>query len=191
MATLCVPSRKTAPDWSAPPTRLQYWFSESLEPAFSELKLRDENGTIIAEGAVDERDDSLLAMQLPPGALDDGAYIVELRPTFASDSHVVAESRVFFVGDAESNVTGAAASETGEPLEVIWKTLLYASTYLLFGIYVLYAHVLVPAWGSPNYAAGLLPPRLMQRLNRIVWVTLFIAFFCQLLRAHPTEYAIF
>ncbi|MGB1285851.1 MAG: copper resistance CopC/CopD family protein, partial [Aggregatilineales bacterium] len=164
-----------------PPTRLQYWFSESLEPAFSELKLRDENGVIIAEGAVDDRDDALLALQLPPGSLTDGAYIVELRPAFASDSHVVAESRVFFVGDTDSALSGEAASRTAETLEVIWKTLLYSASYVLFGIYVLYAHVLVPAWGNVKYPAGLLPPRLMQRLNRIVWLALCVAIFANIM----------
>ena len=164
-----------------PPTRLQFWFSESLEPAFSELKLRDENGTIIAEGGVDERDDTLLALQLPPGLLEDGAYIAELRPAFASDSHVVAESRVFFVGDTGSNLSGQAADDSAEPLEIVWKTLLYSASYLLFGVYVLYAHVLVPAWGNTKYPAGNLPPRLMQVLNRIVWAGLFVAIFANIL----------
>lgn len=158
-----------------PPTRLQYWFSESLEPQFSSITLRDENGAVIAEGGVDADDNTLLRLQVPP-ELPEGAYIVQLSPAFASDSHVVNESRVFFVGDAISGVEGEAASAYGEPLEVLWKALLYASTYLLFGTLVLYAYILVPIWGSKKYAAGLLPPRLMRRISLTVVIAVSVAF---------------
>ena len=33
-----------------PPARLQYWFSENLEPKFSTLTLRDQSGEALAEG---------------------------------------------------------------------------------------------------------------------------------------------
>src|SRR5690606_8771160 len=75
------------------PTRVQYWFSEDLEPRFSEINVRDQNGTIIATGGVAEDDSSLMAVRLPPG-LPDGAYVVDLRPAFATDGHTLAESRV-------------------------------------------------------------------------------------------------
>ena len=37
-----------------PPPRLQYWFSEALEPEFSEIHVRDQTGAIVATGSVDE-----------------------------------------------------------------------------------------------------------------------------------------
>ena len=37
-----------------PPARLQYWFSEGLEPQFSGLMLRDDKGNVLAEGGVDQ-----------------------------------------------------------------------------------------------------------------------------------------
>jgi len=150
------------------PTRLQYWFSEPLEPQFSELNLRDENGEIILRGGVDERDSSLLRLRIPPDTLTDGAYIVELRPAFASDGHVVAESRVFFVGDAAADLQGTAASDLPQPLEIVWKTLLMAANFLLFGVFALYGLVLRPAWASPRHPVGGLPPRVMGRLGQIV-----------------------
>lgn len=158
-----------------PPTRLQYWFSEDLEPTFSEIKLREQGGDVIAEGAVDEANQALLSLRVPPD-LPDGAYIVELRPAFASDGHVVAESRVFFVGEEVGGVMGAAASDAAEPLEVVWRVLVIASFMLLLGVYVLYSAVLVPAWGNPKYRAGQLAPRIMTRLNRIVWIALLLGF---------------
>ena len=158
-----------------PPARLQYWFSENLEPDFSTLVLRDQAGDVLAEGGVDPKNNALMTLQVPV-ELPDGAYLVDLRPAFASDGHVVAETRVFFVGQAAGDVAGASADYRVVPLEVIWRALLYTSTLLLFGAFALYALVLLPAWGNPDYAAGLLPPRVMRRLGHIVILALVIAF---------------
>jgi len=156
-----------------PPPRLQYWFSEALEPQFSSIKLRDQNGTILAEGAVDAADRTLLRLAVPSD-LAEGAYIVELRPAFASDGHVVGESRVFFVGEEVRGVQSQAASNSALPLEVLWKALLYHASYVLFGAYVLYAYVYVPVWGSTRHPQGLLPPRLMRRLSGIIWIAIVL-----------------
>jgi copper transport protein len=158
-----------------PPTRLQYWFSEGLEPRFSEVNLRNQSGKIIATGGVDERNTTLLTLQVPPD-LSDGAYIVELRPAFASDGHVVAESRVFFVGTEVAGIEGQSADDTAIPLEVIWRTLMTMANLLIFGVTALYSMVLFPAWGSKNYPAGGLPPRVMQRLRNILIGAIALAF---------------
>lgn len=157
-----------------PPARLQYWFSESLEPQFSGILLRDDKGNVLAEGSVDALDTSLLSLQVPQD-LPDGAYIVELRPAFAGDGHVVIESRVFFIGESDTSLLSQAASNQAEPFEVVWKTLLFNASSLLFGLYVLYAYVLVPVWGNEAYPQGLLPPRLMRRLHILSFFGLFLA----------------
>jgi len=72
-----------------PPTRLQYWFSEDLEPRFSEIKLPDQSGEVIASGAVDEANHALFTLRAPAG-LPDGAYIFSLRPAFPSDGPGIA-----------------------------------------------------------------------------------------------------
>ncbi|MFW5748472.1 MAG: CopD family protein [Chloroflexota bacterium] len=158
-----------------PPTRLQYWFSEALEREFSVVNLRDQQGDILATGGLSENDNTLMVLRVP-NDLPDGAYIVELRPAFASDGHVVAESRVFFVGEEIGGVAGAGQSDQAIPLEVAWRTLVIASTILLFSTLTVYSLVLVPAWGSDKYAAGLLPPRVMRRLNVIVGYALLGVF---------------
>ena len=157
-----------------PPTRLQYWFSEALEPRFSELNLRNQSGDIIAVGGVDESNPSLLSLQAPPD-LPDGAYIVELRPAFASDGHVVAESRVFFVGEEVGGITGQAADGRAIPLEALWRSLLGAANSLFFGAALLYSLVLRPAWGNPKHPAGGLPPRVMRRLRRSLLAAVILA----------------
>ncbi len=168
-----IPEDRTTLQYS--PARLQYWFSEGLEPEFSTVTLRDQTGAVIAEGGVDPENTSLLQLQVP-GTLPDGAYVVDLRPAFASDGHVVAETRVFFVGEEVGGVAGSQSGYEVIPLEVLWRTLLLASNLLLFGTAVLYRHVLLPAWGNPQHAAGWLPPRVMHRLNRIFGAALAVAF---------------
>ncbi len=156
------------------PPRLQYWFSEDLEPEFSALTVRDQTGHMIASGSVAEEDKSLLTARLPTN-LPDGAYVAELRVAFASDGHVTVENRAFFVGEAVGGITGEAARGQAETLEVIWRTLALTSTLLLFGSLTLYSGVLIPAWGSLTHRAGMLPPRVMRRLNWIVITALGVA----------------
>ncbi len=163
-----------------PPTRLQYWFSEDLEPRFSEIILRDQSGAIIASGAVDEQNHALLALRVPTG-LGDGAYVVELRPAFASDGHVIAESRVFFVGEAVGDIAGISADDRAIPLEVLWRGLLNLANFLFFGASALYAAVLIPAWGSARHPAGGLPGRVMLRLRNSIIAALLLAAFASLI----------
>jgi copper transport protein len=163
------------------PTRLQYWFSESLEPRFSKINVRDVKGNIVATGGVDPNNLTALVVQIPPGMLPDGAYVVELGTAFASDSHSVVESRVFFVGDVVNDVQGIAANPYAQPFEIVWKTLLILSTFLLFGIYATYVLVLVPVWGSAQHPLGLLPPRLIQRLHVLVVIGIALAFVANIL----------
>ncbi len=157
-----------------PPTRLQYWFSEDLERRFSEIKLRDQSGAIIAAGGVDEDNASLLSLRVPSG-LPDGAYIVELRPAFVSDGHVIAESRVFFVGEEVGDVSGQAADARAIPLEVIWRFLLSAANLLFFGCSALYGAVLMPAWGSKGQSGQGLPARVMRRLSACMVASIALA----------------
>ncbi len=149
------------------PARVSYWFSEELEPDFSSITVRDATGEVVATGGVAPESGVLLSARLPSG-LPDGAYVVDLRLAFASDGHVIAESRTFFIGEAVGGTAGAVSNWSAEPFEVLWRAALLSSTLLLFGTFTVYTLVLVPAWGSSTYPAGLLPPRVMRRLNLLV-----------------------
>ncbi len=149
-----------------PPARVQYWFSEGLEPAFSTIELRDQTGAVLATGGVDEEDTTLMVLQ-PPTDLPNGAYVVALRPAFASDGHVIAETRVFFVGESVGGVDSSAASDEAVPLEIVWRGIVLTSSTLLLGVFTVYSRVLRPAWGNTKYTAGFLPPRVM---NALTWV---------------------
>lgn len=155
------------------PARLQYWFSEGLEAAFSSITVRTPTGTVIAEGGVAPENTSLLTVQLPRN-LNDGAYIVDMRIAFASDGHVIAQSSVFFVGEAVGGVAGSAADTQANPVEVVWRGLALSSTMLLFGVFAVYSGILLPAWGNPSYQAGGLPPRVMRRINLLIVLGLVV-----------------
>ena len=157
------------------PVRVQYWFSEGLEPDFSAITVRDAEGNTVATGGVDPDNNTLLSARLPTD-LADGAYISDLRIAFASDGHVIVETRVFFVGEQVAGVAGSLSQDVAIPLEVLWRTALLASVTLLFGTFTLYSGVLVLAWGNPRYPAGQLAPRIMARLNALVVAALLLAF---------------
>ncbi len=157
------------------PARLQYWFSEGLEPDFSSITVRDQAGNTLATGGVSDDNTALLSARLPT-SLPDGAYVAELRVAFASDGHVITETRIFFIGTEVSGVEGAGATTQANPIEVVWRGLTLTSTLLLFGVFGLYALVLLPAWGNPGYPAGLLPPRVMRHLSLVIAVSLVLAF---------------
>ncbi|MDX2161608.1 MAG: CopD family protein [bacterium] len=162
------------------PVRVQYWFSEGLEPAYSSITIRDAERNLIAEGGVNPDDPALLNVRLPAG-LPDGAYLSELKIAFASDGHVIYETRTFFVGAAASasageGFGGTARSDLPVPLEIVWRAVVLSAQVLLFGLFAGYAWVFVPAWGNPRYPAGLLPPRLMNRLFTLAGIALAAAF---------------
>ena len=176
----CARYRLIAGTLERPPTRLQYWFSEDLEPRFSEIKLRDQSGEVIAIGSVDATNHALLSLRVPAG-LGDGAYIVELRPAFASDGHVIAESRVFFVGEEVGGVTGSAADDRALPLEVIWRAGLNLANFLFFGASLLYAIRFAAGLGQSSASArGMLPDRVMRRLRNCLAAAVALALFFNL-----------
>jgi len=168
--------------WFSAPARLQYWFSEPLEPAFSTLRVLNIDGEVVAEGGTAAENESLLTVRLPRD-LPDGAYIADMRIAFASDGHLIAQRRVFFIGQASEGVGGQEASDQANLLEVVWRALAVGGSLLLFGIFTLYNAVLVPAWSNPAYPAGLLPTaypagllptRLMNRLSGLVILGLIV-----------------
>lgn len=85
------PARSTV---ARAPARVQLWFTERLEPAFSRLAVRDGAGARVDQGdvMVGPDDGKLLSVGLPP--LGPGPYTVEYR-VLSVDGHVV-EGRFSF-----------------------------------------------------------------------------------------------
>ncbi|MBX3063917.1 MAG: CopD family protein [Anaerolineae bacterium] len=159
------------------PGRIQVWFSEGIEAKFSTISVTNEAGETIpvTEVGLSPTNSAQLTARLP-NDLPDGTYIVRIRAAFATDGHVLSQTLVFWIGAK----TGAAAAEgiSGRdaiPLEVIWRSMQLPAVSVLFGLLLLYQVVLIPAWGNPRYKAGLLAPRVLNRLSLIIWIALAVA----------------
>jgi methionine-rich copper-binding protein CopC len=77
-----------------PPPRIELWFNERLEPAYSKASVTNEAGTQVdlRDVAVSTEDPRRLSLSLPP--LKPGRYTVSFR-VLSVDGHVV-ESRLSF-----------------------------------------------------------------------------------------------
>jgi len=79
------------------PMELLLWFTQKLEPAFSNVEVRDSNGARVDEGhaQVDPSDGSLLRVALKP--LPTGSYEVRWR-VLSVDTHTTEGRFRFIVG---------------------------------------------------------------------------------------------
>ena len=77
-----------------PPPRIELWFNERLEPAYSKASVTNESGTQVdlRDGKVSPEDPRRLLLSLP--TLTPGRYTVSFR-VLSVDGHVV-ESRLTF-----------------------------------------------------------------------------------------------
>lgn len=128
---------------TAPPTVIELWFSEELEPAFSEAYLVDLAGQEIARGAaiVDPADPR--HMSLPTPVLAPGIYTVVYRTLSRADGHEWIGSFPLTVlnpdgsspaGDARAPaVTTTAAGTFPTPWQALSRWLALMGSMLAFG----------------------------------------------------------
>lgn len=175
-----------------PPTRLQAWFSEGLEPRFSTLTLAGEGGQSIPleDAGVVPNNTSQLSARIAQ-ALPDGAYVLTMRVAFASDGHIYTIRQVFWVGQATNAVAESGDTRSIDPLEVVWRAITMPSLHTLFGVPLLYGLVLLGGWGNPKYRAGRLPPRVMNRLLVLSWIAAISALIGTILAVLQQSAALF
>jgi len=79
-----------------PPTEIKIWFTEKLEPAFSQIQLFDHHGkpATQAHATVDPSDPSLLRLEVP--ALAPGDYKVTWK-VMSVDTHMTVGNFTFTV----------------------------------------------------------------------------------------------
>ena len=89
-----IPARRAA--LLRPPNRVQLWFNERLEPAYSTLSVTDASGRRVdsREVKVGPEDPKLLSVPLPP--LEAGTYTIRFR-VLSVDGHVVESEYAFTV----------------------------------------------------------------------------------------------
>ena len=118
------------------PDRVVIWFTEPLEPAFSEIQVLDSAGARVDNGdsAVDRSDPTVMSVSL--GTLADGTYTVGWKNVSTVDGHRVRGFFIFSVG--EPSGPAAAISTVEEPLfqspvEPVARWLVFMGALLLAG----------------------------------------------------------
>ncbi len=98
------------------PTQVKVWFSEQVEPRFSELSVFDKNGVRVDRGDshINGGDPKALLVALKPD-LPDGPYTVIVKNASAEDGHIIRGSFAFLIGEGE--LPGGAGAGSS-PLDI-------------------------------------------------------------------------
>ncbi len=119
------------------PAQVDLFFSETVDPAFSTIKVLDANGQAVDNGdpRVDPADATHLTVSLR--SLPDGIYTVSWKALSATDGHVTVGSFPFAVGNVDAAALAAAAQASKQIKlsigEVAAKWLLYLAAAALVG----------------------------------------------------------
>ncbi len=93
------------------PRRIIIWFTEPIEPAFSEIKVLDTTGQQVDAGDSIVDDLNPLAMSVGLNPVPDGTYTVAWKNVSTVDGHRVRGSYVFAVGQPLSAAPAAVAEQ--------------------------------------------------------------------------------
>ena len=96
-----------------PPNQVVVWFTESVEPDFSEIQVLDVAGARVDrdDSIVDRNDPTAVSVTLEP--LPDGTYTVAWKNVSTVDGHTTRGSFVFSVGEP---ISGALVDVPNQPL---------------------------------------------------------------------------
>ncbi len=100
------------------PSQVQVWFTEALEPRFSELQVVDRTGARVDLGnsAIAPGQPYSLVVGLRPG-LPDGPYTIIYKNASAEDAHTLQGSLAVVVGEGELQASPEGGS--GSPLDIV------------------------------------------------------------------------
>lgn len=151
------------------PGRIGVFFSEDVDPSFSEVQVLDSN-----RRQVDRKDTrpvagdrKALTVSVPD--LPDGTYTVAWRTLSAVDGHTVQGAFPLVVGEGGAVVHAEVAEALPHPLEVVLRALTFIGSLLLAGGLAFRTLVL----GSPRHPTP--PPPFLADLQR-AWERRFTPF---------------
>lgn len=98
-----------------PPDVIRIWYTEPLEPGFSNIRLRDSSGALVDAPASVVNPTDAFEMSLTPGDLPDGLYTVTWRALSSADGHPSQGSFAFIVGEAAGGFDNIALVEESIP----------------------------------------------------------------------------
>ncbi|CAN5571256.1 copper resistance CopC/CopD family protein [soil metagenome] len=146
------------------PAEIRLWFTEPIEPRFSNFHLRDINGASVKtpNSQIDSSDPTQMYMQ--SGMLPNGLYTVVWEVNSAADGHHTEGSFAFTIGPAVASQPLVSAVDETIPLISVLVRL-----FNLIGLALGVGSVgfLCFVWQPANIGAS---PALEQRLRRITWL---------------------
>lgn len=157
------------------PPRVTLWFSEPIEPGFSEVRVLDSTGSRVDNGdsGMVRGDTKAMSVGLKP--LGPGLYTVVWQNVSTIDGHVLRGSFVFTVGRAFAPVAGQAPTPrpavplspplSQSPLEPLLRWLSLLSILALVGGLSFYLVVAEPVLGSYKGWGD----RLANRIRVVQW----------------------
>lgn len=163
-----------------PPDRVIIWFTEPLEPDFSEIQVLDSQGRRVDQGnsVVDSTAPTTMSVLLPP--LPNGTYTVAWKNVSTIDGHRVVGSFVFSVGEPLSGTpsTGQAPEQPllQSPVEPVLRWLVLLSGLAIVGGLSFELLVIRPALSGRNAGRDLgeLRERLASRTLKLLWAAIII-----------------
>jgi copper transport protein len=109
---------------TAPPAKVDVYFTEPVDLRYSELSVIDSNGKQVDNKDIKNinGDQTTLSVTLPSSGLKDGVYTVTTKVLSQIDGHVTDNALVFGVGESASKdlsvAAGAATNEQGSQLYI-------------------------------------------------------------------------
>ena len=110
-ANLVESSPQASAELDAPPERVIIWFTEPIEPAFSEISVRDGFGAEVTDGETEFDTTEPTAMWVRLAELENGTYTVAWRNVSSIDGHKVTGSFLFAVGEPLGAESEAASDQ--------------------------------------------------------------------------------
>lgn len=157
--------------------RITIWFTEPVEPKFSEIRVLDAQGQRVDKGdsAIDPKDAAALSVTLTP--LPHGTYTVAWRNVSAIDGHSARASFVFSVGEP---ISGPLPLETPgqhllqSPLEPVFHWLTLLSLLAIVGGLSFELLIVRPAytWRGARQSMRELSDRLSTQILKFIWLAL-------------------
>src|SRR5690606_13567984 len=156
------PANAVLPD---PPQEIRLWFTEPLEPDFSQITLRDQAGSPLDSFSsfIDTADAK--QMVVPIDHLPDGLYTVSWRVVSTADGHSTEGSFSFTVGAAVTAGTGAA-EVTADTIPLVDSTvrwLNFVSMAFAIGCAGFYLFVWKSVFPAPHN-------QIEQFFDRLMWL---------------------
>lgn len=154
----------------AAPAEIRLWFTEPLEPQFSQIILRDARGNPLSmpPAQVDSADPMQMFLLIPPGSLTEGLYTVSWRVVSTADGHPTQGAFAFAIGAA---VTFNSVAVIEEPIPVdsaAIRWLNFVALALMLGSLGFFLFVWSPAVSGTNTVTE----RRMQLLTWAGWLAL-------------------